>query len=1476
MRRTSIPKEVGGMPILNAVSLYHDDFGWVIHPLKGPAGGGKQPITTDWRKLDTTFLTPEKKTDYFDGSEAYNIGCVVRSPQIVIDLDSKTDDGRSVAEWLRDKKDLIDFPREKTGGGAHIHLMCDDLPVFRKTNGKPYKKALFSAVNAQVTAELFFNGLNIVLSPSQHKNGHVYRWETFGDIPLVTWLDIKDWFGFEEPEGTESQKTYSSPRVELPYWGKYKGDLRSLDLVTVFRQLKLGCEITDADEDKFAVECPWRGEHSDTDQAWTASDTSTVIWCAKNNYPTFKCLHAHCEERSLEQLLAYAELRGVKIDDHCSEMRVWIDGRPSGDGTPRVVLPSMGKPDSVFAKEIGDVLGSKNCWFNFDNMAVVLKESQISEDHECLSFQQIKNVEAGTNLEQHIQTGCLRKDQSGDQVFVPHSLKREAAGYLLAAQQLLDRLPKIIRILDTPIPVLAKGQIIYPEPGYNPRLKCYVNPKSPKLAKIDFNDGLRLIEELLGDFCFADDQAKTNAVAKLVSPFCRGLMGWAARMPLWVFEANRERSGKDYLCELIQIIHEGRSSSHPAFESDAELRKKITSALLSGARRMHFGNIRGHVASKALEQAITSKHWEDRILGGNQNQTFPNELEFSMSANFGTTWTADLEHRMISIELFLARENPNDRRFRHPNLHQWAKERRAEILSTLAAFVGRWDTAGRPGGSAPFASFPEWARVVGGIMEACNLGTPHQPSNHGKMAGGDETTEDMKTLYRAAHEQFGSEWASKKQLYELTEQLELFSWWDLDDRKGQTSFGRAINRFNGRHLGGIVLEAGGAKNNRRYRFSLVNNAPKVVRGYEGTSGTSNEVHSGVKPENTPSPSPKPGTSVTSGTSTTLLEVKSKQVYPIKEGGGMVEVLNAHGVKQVPNVPDVPSPQHRVLTNPSLLGEVATIIRQSGAAVALDIETYGNGLNPWRGDIRLLSLAIPDNPAWLLDLQSIGYDLGELGQCLQERQTIAHNAKFDLLWLRQKCALKLDNVFCTLTAARLLSNGKRELRNGLYACWERFLGLNHGEDQGKSDWGGMFLTEDQLEYAALDVFHLHELQEKQQLLINKEKLGDVLHLENRLIPVVVEMENRGFGINKERLLDVMVDYSTELNDALGSFKEAFGEETNPNSPSQLKKALEKKGVKLADTSEQMLKQEGLPPTTCILSYRSAKKQMEQAETLLKAIEEDGRIHARFEPTGTNTGRFSSKRPNLQNIGRGKLRHCFVPDEGNLLVVADYSQVELRVAAGVANEERMIEAYKNGVDLHRQTASLVLDKSIEDITKEDRQLAKAVNFGLLYGQSAKGLVAYAKKAYGVEMEYDRAREIHSRFFSAYSGLRKWHERSREAASKDLKSVRTVSGRVRWLPEGKDTEWIRFVGLLNTPLQGGSADALKQAMVDLADKLPSSASIVSTVHDELIVECTSDTAEEIKALVETAMLDAVQTMFPGVRFEVEAGICDSWAEK
>ena len=926
---------------------------------------------------------------------------------------------------------------------------------------------------------------------------------------------------------------------------------------------------------------------------------------------------------------------------------------------------------------------------------------------------------------------------------------------------------------------------------------------------------------------------------------------------------------------------------------------------------MHFGNVRGHVNSKALEQAITAKYWEDRILGVNENRIFPNEIEFSMSANVGASWPADLDLRMVKIKLFLPGENPNARQFRHADLHKWAKERRGGILSGLAALVDIWDQAGRPNGPTPFASFPEWGKVVGGIMTVNQLGDPCIPVDREDEDGGDEMTQDMKTLFRLANDAFGTEGINKQQIYLLVdqEQADLFSWINLGERRGQTILGKALNRFNKRCLGGIVLKITGGKNSRRYQFSKTDDpAPTGVFSSEVTSGTSNgvdsvshsaapkkrqneqklaqgtpgtsgEVDSVVSaPEtgdSTASTHLKEGTTVTLGTYSLLCGKHFKE-----SKSNNIDVDKMKYKKEGDHVPEVPyDPSNRnyqFVADKTVLGQIVETIRQSEAAVALDIETYGDGLNPWRGDIRLLSLAIPDHPAWLLDLRVIGYDLGELGECLQQHQVIAHNAKFDLLWLRHKCSLKLDNIFCTLTASRLLTSGKRELRNDLYTCWERFLGLPPGNDQGKSDWGGMVLTEDQLEYAATDVLHLHRLRDKQLEAIANEQLESVLDMENRLVPVVVEMENNGFRINRDRLVGIMEDHSAALNEASGVLREELGNGINPNSPKQLKEALAEKGLGLTNTSEQTLKQSGHHLTRCILNYRSAKKQMEQAETILKAIEGDGRIHARFEPTGTNTGRFSSKKPNLQNIGRGKLRTCFVPGDGNRLVVADYSQVELRIAAAIAGEERMIQAYEQGSDLHRQTASIVLGKPVEDISKQDRQLAKAVNFGLLYGQSAKGLVVYAETSYGVKLDIEQARQIRRKFFDEYKHLREWHSQAEKGASSSCEVLSTKLGRKRWLPMEGDVRWQRFTALLNAPVQGGAADVIKTAIIDLQAKLPEGAGLVSTVHDELIVEAPLKNTEAVKKLMEDVMIESAVSLYPTVPFEVEAHICEDWSEK
>jgi len=578
-------------------------------------------------------------------------------------------------------------------------------------------------------------------------------------------------------------------------------------------------------------------------------------------------------------------------------------------------------------------------------------------------------------------------------------------------------------------------------------------------------------------------------------------------------------------------------------------------------------------------------------------------------------------------------------------------------------------------------------------------------------------------------------------------------------------------------------------------------------------------------------------------------------------------------------PSVTSELPKVEKSPERFPEIAAAITAAGS-VALDIETFGSGkkdgLNPWRGDIRLLSLRVAGGTPWLIDLQATGYDLGELGRAIESVEVIAHNAKFDLLWLAVKTGVRPKKVFCTLTAARLLSAGTKP-GNNLDQCLERFLGIAPAPDQSRSDWGGMFLTDDQLAYAARDVAHLHDLAGRLDAELGGADLETVRTLEMELLPAIVAMEEAGIAMDKPRLQAIR-DASRETTKAKADELRALLNvpSLNPGSPDQLKAALSRAGIEVGNTNEETLKAaDDGTIIPAILALRGAEKSAQQAESLIDCIESDGRIHGRFEPTGTDTGRFSSKNPNLQNIGRGPLRECFLAPTGSRLIVADYSQIELRAAAAIAGEAKMIEAYKRGDDLHKLTAATVLGKPIEEVTKEDRQLSKAVNFGNLYGQSAKGLVRYAASSYGVTLEEDEAEEIRRAFFRTYGALRQWHGESHNIAERGVGEVRTVLGRRRLIPKDADA-WQQFTALVNTPVQGGCADGMKRALVLIASRLPAGARLISTVHDEVIVESPEADAEAVCAVVRESMISAMTDLFPQVPIEVEAGVCERWSEK
>lgn len=569
----------------------------------------------------------------------------------------------------------------------------------------------------------------------------------------------------------------------------------------------------------------------------------------------------------------------------------------------------------------------------------------------------------------------------------------------------------------------------------------------------------------------------------------------------------------------------------------------------------------------------------------------------------------------------------------------------------------------------------------------------------------------------------------------------------------------------------------------------------------------------------------------------------------------------------------------MISDRNIFAEIASSIEAAGS-VALDIETFGpledDGLNPWRGEIRLLSLRLDGRPPWLIDLQAAGYDLGPLAKSLGAVQVIAHNLKFDALWLAVKCGVRIRKAFCTLTAARLLSAGTRP-GNDLNKCLERYLGIRPAEDHSTSDWGGMFLTDAQLSYAARDVMHLHLLQETMALGLTRAGLDAVADMEMAVLPVIVDMEAAGFAVDTSGLGTIRDRAKAEAADRMLALRDSLNDsQLNPASPAQLRQALARAGIPVPNTSEETLKANNdgriIP---LILDLRAREKLAQQTQSLLDCVEKDGRIHGRFDPTGTATGRFSSKQPNLQNIGRGEIRSCFIARDGCSLVVADYSQIELRVAAAIAGETKMIEAYCRGEDLHKATAAAVLGKPLDQVTKEDRQLAKAVNFGLLYGQSARGLVKYAASSYGVALSEEDARDIRDRFFRTYGHLRQWHGESHVKAENGIGEVRTVSGRRRLIPESA-SEWEQFTALVNTTVQGSCADGMKRAMVLLAQRLPSGAQIISTVHDELIIETEASLAAQVKESLESTMREAMAALFPQVPIEVEANICRSWDEK
>jgi DNA polymerase-1 len=297
----------------------------------------------------------------------------------------------------------------------------------------------------------------------------------------------------------------------------------------------------------------------------------------------------------------------------------------------------------------------------------------------------------------------------------------------------------------------------------------------------------------------------------------------------------------------------------------------------------------------------------------------------------------------------------------------------------------------------------------------------------------------------------------------------------------------------------------------------------------------------------------------------------------------------------------------------------------------------------------------------------------------------------------------------------------------------------------------------------------------------------------------------------------------------------------------------------------------------VTYRKASKLASTygAAWLENGCYRNGRIYASWRQLRAATGRMACDHPNLQNIPRsGPLRSYIRASEGRVFVTADYSQIELRIAAKISGDTEMLNAYVQGRDLHTLTAQSLTGR--EDVSKDERKLAKAVNFGLLYGMGTQGLQSYAQRNYGVEMSFEEAALYRRRFFETYPGLKRWHDDERRTWQRGDAETRTLTGRRRL-----DVE--RLTDRLNAPVQGAAADGLKLALALLWERrgeCPRALPILDC-HDEVVVECDIEQAADVEAWLKKAMVEGMDTVMNctdevDVPVEVEARMATSWGER
>ena len=589
---------------------------------------------------------------------------------------------------------------------------------------------------------------------------------------------------------------------------------------------------------------------------------------------------------------------------------------------------------------------------------------------------------------------------------------------------------------------------------------------------------------------------------------------------------------------------------------------------------------------------------------------------------------------------------------------------------------------------------------------------------------------------------------------------------------------------------------------------------------------------------------------------------------------------------------------------------------SASSLAFDTETLQ--LQPEKGKLRLLQLGSYTLRTVVVidcfELTENNWNYLRRFFTNGARFWLAHNAVFDLGWLQEHDIDVRGKVRCSMLASRLLTNGIPKTQHGLAHVAKRYLDIDVSKEQQSSHWGADVLSQAQLEYAAKDIEVLLELDQILDHKLQSDQLMEAYTLECLALPAMAQMWRTGLPWNRSALEQRRIDYEDdlkemskeflrELDNALpetdklprerdGSFNLRAKDEGsirlgtkkyagfNINSPKQL---LEKFTLILGtppvdasgkpSASRQTLKSFAADSEIIqtYLVWKKTEKRRQMIKSILEKLDDKGYVKASYMQLGADTGRMSSIKPNNQQIPRdSEFRQCVEAPKGWKIVDADFSQMELRLAAALAKDENMIQAFIRGEDLHDYTAEQM---------GCDRQIAKSANFGLLYGAGAEGLRNYAGSS-GVLMTLEEATKVRDNWLRTYQGVHAWQNKNYQIAKNSngnewAETRIPLSNMRRYLKGDLNRVTVRC----NTPIQGAGAAILKCALGNLWTEVKECGEdkvrIAAAVHDELILLVKEQFADAWARKLKDIMENAESKWLGRVPAVAEVSVGNTWEE-